>query len=150
ARCPSGRYMDCWFNALTAAVSRDGGETFHRLPGVALIAALPYRYGETGLGHHGYFNPSNIITRANAAHMFVFATRAGVQRAGNCLLRTETIGEPGSWRGWDGIAFRIVFVNPYEARARPEDHVCTPLAPGILRWPVTSIARHVPSGLFVA
>lgn len=60
--CPSRKYMDCWFNALTEAVSHDGGHSFARLPGMPLVAALPYRYDQVGLGHHGYFNPSNQAT----------------------------------------------------------------------------------------
>ena len=151
ALCPSGRYMDCWYNALTEAVSRDGGQTFRRAPGRALVAALPYRYDQLERGHHyGYFNPSNIVTLSGAQYMFAFATAARAQREGNCLLRTTAPGVPDAWRGWDGTGFEVVFADPYGRPAQPEAHVCAPVGQGNLRWPVTSLVRHKPSGLFIA
>jgi hypothetical protein len=148
--CPTGRYMDCWFNALTLAVSHDAGRTFRRAPGRALVAALPYRYDELPLGHHGYFNPSNIVSLNDALHMFAFATHANAQRAGNCLLRTTGIEQADSWRGWDGAAFAVSFADPYAGPVKPEQHVCAPVGVGALRWPVTSLVRHQPTGLFIA
>jgi hypothetical protein len=150
ALCPTGRYMDCWFNALTEAVSHDGGRSFQRVPGRAVVAALPYRYDQVGRGHHGYFNPSNVVTLDGGFAMFAFATHAGVQREGNCLLRTTEIGKPELWRGWNGSAFDVTFIDPYAETAAPEAHVCAPVALGQLRWPVTSLVRHQPSGLFIA
>ena len=150
ALCPSRRYMDCWYNALTEAVSRDGGHTFGRVPGRALVAALPYRYDQLERGHHGYFNPSNIVTLAGAQYMFAFATQARAQRDGNCLLRTTAVETPEAWRGWDGSAFTVAFADPYAQPGRPEAHVCAPVGRGSLRWPVTSLVRHKPSGLFIA
>ncbi len=151
ALCPSRRYMDCWYNALTAAVSRDGGHTFGRVPGRALVAALPYRYDQLERGHHGYFNPSNIVTLAGAQYMFAYATEAQAQREGNCLLRTTALGSPEAWRGWDGSAFGVAFADPYaQPPVQPEAHVCAPVGQGGLRWPVTSLVRHQQSGLFIA
>lgn len=164
ALCPSRRYMDCWYNALTAAVSRDAGRTYQRVPGRAgLVAALPYRYDQVGPGHHGYFNPSNVVSApgsgdAGALYMFAFATRAGAQRAGNCLLRTTEIGAPEAWRAWDGSAFEVAFADPYAPQQQqqqsppiqPERHVCAPVALEALRWPVTSLVRHESTGLFIA
>lgn len=147
--CPTGRYMDCWFNALTLAVSHDSGQSFQRVAVNRLVAALPYRYDEVGLGHHGYFNPSNIVSLDGSLYMFAFATRAHAQRAGNCLLRTDAIEQSGSWRGWGGLNFDISFVDPYAGPVQPERHVCAPVGIGALRWPVTSLVRHGPSGLFI-
>jgi hypothetical protein len=151
ALCPSRRYMDCWYNALTAAVSRDGGHTFERAPGRALVAALPYRFDQIERGHHGYFNPSNIVTLSGAQYMFAFATQARAQRNGNCLLRTTALDTPDAWRGWDGSAFAVAFADPYaQPVQQPEAHVCAPVGQGSLRWPVTSLVRHGQSGLFIA
>ena len=94
--CPSGRYMDCWFDTLTAAVSEGG--PFRRGAGDALVAALPYRFGELDLVHKGYFKPTNTVSAGRAQCMFAFATRAGAQQPGNCLLRTNDIDNPGAWR----------------------------------------------------
>jgi hypothetical protein len=150
ALCPSQRYMDCWYNALTAAVSHDGGHSFQRPPGRALVAALPYRFDQLEHGHHGYFNPSNIVTSAGAQYMITFATKAGAQREGNCLLRTTAVATPDAWRGWDGSAFEAVFVDPYTQSVPPEPHVCAPVGQGGLRWPVSSLVRHAETGLFIA
>ena len=151
ALCPSRRYMDCWYNALTEAVSRDGGHSFRRVPGRALVAALPYRYDQLERGHHyGYFNPSGIVTLGGAQYMFAFATAARAQREGNCLLRTTAPGTPEAWRGWDGSAFTVAFADPYAQPVHPDAHVCAPVGQGSLRWPVTSLVRHGPSGLFIA
>lgn len=146
ALCPTGRYMDCWHNTLTAAVS-DGGP-FRRLPGT--VAVLPYRFGETGLGHKGYFNPSNIVTHEGAQFMFAFATQAGAQAPGNCLLRTTRVADPAAWRAWGGDGFTVAFANPYAGPVTPERHVCTPVGAGSLRWPVTSLVRHAATGTFLA
>jgi hypothetical protein len=150
-RCPTGRYIDCWYNAITAAVSYDGGLHFQRAaPGSDLIAALPYRYEEV-VGHHsGYFNPSNIVLFDGALYMTAFATRAQGQRGGNCLLRTDRIEDPSAWRAWDGTGFGVKFVDPYVGPGKTDSHVCTPVAPERLRWPVTSLVRHQRSGLFIA
>ena len=147
--CPTGKYMDCWFNALTLAISHDGGQHFERAPGNALVAALPYRYDEVGLGHHGYFNPSNIVSLNGDRYMFAFATRANAQRGGNCLLRTDAVGRSGAWRGWDGAGFGVQFVDPYAGPVQAEEHVCAPVGVGALRWPVTSLVRHEATGLFI-
>lgn len=151
ALCPSRRSVDCWHDALTAAVSRDGGQTFRRVPGRALVAALPYRYDELERGRrHGYSNPSSIVTLSGAQHMFVFATQARAQRPGNCLLRTAALDAPGAWRGWNGSAFAATFVDPYAQPVQPQAHVCAPVEVGRLRWPVTGLVRHAASGLFIA
>ncbi len=151
ALCPSGRYLDCWYNAVTEAVSRDGGMVFSRLaPGSDLVAALPYRYDEV-TGHHvGYFNPSNMVLDNGMLFMTVFATEARAQRPGNCLLRTDRIADPTAWRAWDGAGFGAAFVDPYAGPAAKDGHVCVPVGGGQLRWPVTSLVRHAPTGLFIA
>ena len=150
ALCVSHRHLDCWYNVLTAAVSHDGGRTFQRAPGRALVAALPYRFDQLESGHHGYFNPTNIVTSAGAQYLMAYATRAGVQREGNCLMRTTAIATPEAWRGWDGSAFQAVFVDPYTQPGPPEPHVCAPVGGGGLRWPVTNLVRHTGTGLFIA
>jgi hypothetical protein len=149
--CPGGRYIDCWYNSITAGVSRDGGEHFNRVANHAgLIATLPYRYDEV-VGHHvGYFNPSNIIMKDGALFMTVFATEAKAQTPGNCLLRTDSIADPAAWRGWDGESFKATFIDPYRTSAARDTHVCVPVGRGRLRWPVTSLVLHQPTGLFIA
>lgn len=147
--CPSGRYIDCWYNALTIAVSDDGGRHFTRPP-AALLAALPYRYDEVTGAHRGYFNPSNIVADHGFFYVMAFATEARAQKPGNCLLRTDRLEDPAAWRAWDGAGFGARFIDPYGPREAPGAHVCAPVGAGHLRWPVTSLVRHAPSGLFIA
>lgn len=154
-QCPTRRYRDCWFNALTAAVSDDGGFSFRAAtPGPALVAALPYTAAEMQGRPAGYYNPTGIVAHGNALYFMAFASGREAQRHGNCLFRTEMISDPSAWRGFDGAAFSVRFANPYapdaprgEERAR---RVCAPVGAGRLQWPVTALVRHAPSGLFVA
>lgn len=154
-QCPTRRYRDCWFNALTAAVSSDGARTF-RPAGVppSLVAALPSTAAELRGQHAGYFNPTGIVAHDNALSMLAFTEARGVQRRGNCLLRTTDITDPAAWRAWNGEGFAVRFANPYVERfaddAARRAHVCAPVGVGRLQWPVTSLVRHAPSGVFVA
>ena len=149
--CATGRYIDCWYNSITAAVSHDSGLHFVRATsGSDLIAALPYRYDEV-VGHHsGYFNPSNIVSLGGALYMTVFTTQVRDQQPGNCLLRTDRVEDPSAWRAWDGNGFGVTFVNPYDRISPARRHVCTPIGKGRLLWPVTSLVRHRGTGLFMA
>ncbi len=148
--CPSRSYQRCWANAITLAVSRDGGATFARVPGDALVMALPYRYeGEAG-ARIGYFNPSNIVAHEGFYYALVFTTAYRDQQAGLCLIRTDRLDDPKSWRGWDGRGFGVRFVDPYRERVEdPRAHVCAPVGRGALATSV-SLVRHRASGLFVA
>jgi hypothetical protein len=154
-QCPTRRYRDCWFNALTAAVSVDGARRF-RPAGAppSLVAALPYTAEAMRGRPAGYYNPSGIVAHRGGLHMLAFASARGAQRHGNCLLRTTDIADPSAWRAWDGSAFSVRFANPYAddhaASADPSRHVCAPVGAGGLQWPVMGLVRHAPSGLFVA
>jgi hypothetical protein len=129
-RCRSGKYPRCVYTALTLAVSRDGGRTYRqpRAP-THLVATYPYRYvGDSG--PIGIFEPSNIVFNPKDRYYYVVAHTVGHgnRPRGTCVLRTRRLGDPRSWRAWDGTNFRVRFVNPYEQEgARPETHVCQPV-----------------------
>ncbi len=149
--CPSRRLVDCRHDLLAAAVSRDGGQTFQRVPGRTLVAAQPYRYDPLERSQRrGDFSPSNIVTLSGAQYMFAFAAQARAQRPGNCLLRTTEVGTPGAWRGWDGSAFTATFVELDARPAQLGSHGCAPVEVDRLRWPITGLVRHAASGLFLA
>lgn len=148
-RCPAATYMRCWYNAVTAAVSRDGGYRFERAGKHALVAALPYRFDPASGRHAGYFGPSNIVRHAGHFYAMIFTERRGAQQRGVCLIRTADLGEPGAWRAWDGGGFTVAFADPYRQEvASPDRHVCRPL-PG-LSHAVGSVTRDEASGLFIA
>lgn len=143
--CPAARYMACWANRITGAVSTDGGLSFTR---TGLIAAPPYRYDGTLGRHVGYFSPANIIEKDGWYYATIFATTWGAQKHGVCLMRTRELGDPASWRAWDGRGFTVRFIDAYRSDALPENHVCTPV--GALGAPVTGLVRHRPTGTYIA
>ncbi len=149
-RCAGTTYQECWGNAVTFAVSADGGRRF-RQPADHYVAAPPYRYrGDLGR-RSGYFNPSNIILRDGWHYVMLFAEAEDAQARGVCLLRSRDLADPGGWRAWDGKGFGVRFADPYrEPVATPARHVCAPVAPQQLSNLVTSLTLHEASGLYIA
>jgi hypothetical protein len=149
--CPSRQYMRCWRNAITFAVSRDGGRSFAAPPPPDhIVATLPRRY-EPDLGRHvGYFNPTNIIERDGFYYAFFSASAYGAQKYGVCVMRTDRLDDPASWRAWDGEGFAVRFVDPYRTAVEDEArHVCEPIGRGRLITPLAGVVRHAPSGLYL-
>jgi hypothetical protein len=132
-QCASDDYFRCWYNALTLAVSQDSARSFRdaRPPPGHLVASVPYRY-EPNSGSKGIFSPTNIIRNRDDGYYYTLGRVAqqGQQQKGSCLLRTKNLTDPRSWRAWDGSAFNVSFVNPYEEiPAGPSAHVCEPVSP---------------------
>lgn len=148
-QCPTGRYIDCWYNVISQAVSRDGGRSFRfeKMP-PPIVAAVPYRYDRNAKRHVGFFSPTNILEHERAWYAMVFTEGAGEQRRGNCLLRTTRIAEPSAWRAWRGDGFNTAFADPYTDDPKPKQHLCSPLP--TLNSPVKAVLRHEPSGAFIA
>ena len=150
ALCPSGQYMDCWYNTITYAVSTDGGRGFKAPPGPErFVAGVPYRYDPTRGKRSGLFNPSNIVRRGDHFYTMMTSAPQGDQRAGVCLMRTDRLENPASWRGWDGRDFTVRFSDPYRtpATATGKPAVCAPV-PGLTRL-MASLSLHRPSGLYI-
>jgi hypothetical protein len=146
-----GPYIECWRNSITYAVSHDGGRSFTQpAPPGHLVATLPYRYrGDLGR-HVGYFNPTNILRVDGHFYAMFSAARFGAQASGACIMRSDDLADPTSWRAWDGQDFRVRFVDPYRERvADPARHVCTPVGQGRLMTPLGGLVRHEPSGTFI-
>jgi hypothetical protein len=144
--CPTGRYFDCWYNAIVAAVSTDDGFHFTRQD-PAIVAAPAYRY-DPSVGHPvGYFGPSNIAKRDGYYYAMAFAQRVGEQKRGVCLLRTDDLGRADSWRAWDGSGFNIRLASPYATLAGQD---CTLVAPDRLTSHVLSLVLYRPTGHYLA
>jgi hypothetical protein len=130
-RCPSGEYFECWYNAVTLAVSTDGGDSYeHARPSTHLVASISYRY-VPDLGRAGIFQPSNIVR--NPADDYYYAllrlARYQAQPQGTCLMRTTDLADPKSWRAWGGAGFDVRFIDPYlEIDEPPQNHVCQPVS----------------------
>ena len=115
----------CWYNSITYAVSTDGGHTFVKPSAPAhVIAPAPDAWVPPPaplppgvLFAQGYVNPSNIVRGSDGyyyAFVVAFPTPIGADLPqGLCLLRTTTLGDPASWRAWDGGGFNLRMTSPY-------------------------------------
>jgi hypothetical protein len=122
--------FQCWYNAITSAVSTNSGATYTQPPSpTQLVASIPYQY--TKDGPNGYFFPSNIV-RADDGYFYTMfrAEDKGAQQYGTCVMRTRDLSDVTSWRAWSGTGFTVKFRNPYlPGSFNPADHVCAPVDP---------------------
>jgi hypothetical protein len=128
--CPGEPFIKCRFHAATYARSTDGGESYQHTPGPAdLVAVPPYRY-VPGEGRYGYFAPSNIVQKDGWFYsMLLVSVSYKKQRYGTCLMRTQDVADPKSWRAWDGDGFNVRFIDPYRESPEPiHRHVCQPVS----------------------
>jgi len=113
----------CWYNSITYAVSTDGARSFSK-PGApahtvapAPNAWVPPAPGVPADGFvEGYFAPSNIV-HGKDGYYYAFAMAIPFenwnQMQGLCVFRTRTLGDPASWRAWDGSGFNLHMTSPY-------------------------------------
>jgi hypothetical protein len=125
--CPGGIFQRCRYNGVSLAVSHDGGESYSA-PATDQIAALPYR-SVPDAGRYGFFSPSNIIKRGSYYYSMLLSTGYLGQDSGVCLMRTQDLSDPTSWRAWDGASFSGRFKNPYYERVEQENQLCEPVSP---------------------
>jgi hypothetical protein len=139
------------YSATTLAMSEALGQSFKRAEANGgLVATLPYRYDPDARRHIGYFGPTNILSDGRFFYTMVYATAYQEQKEGSCLLRTNDLSDPASWRAWDGNDFNVAFENPYRSDGDPAQHVCTPVDPSHLTNMIMSLVRHAPSGQYLA
>jgi chitodextrinase/beta-glucosidase/6-phospho-beta-glucosidase/beta-galactosidase len=119
----------CWYSAVTFAKSSDGGQTF--TDNGQIVAALPYKYTkDTGTASgYGMETPSGIVKSPTDGYYYalvtqIFPTTVASPQNGECLIRTNDLGTPASWRGWDGGGFNVKFANPYTGTG---SGVCSPV-----------------------
>lgn len=115
----------CWYNSVTYAVSTDGARSFAKPAAPAHTVApapnawVPPAAGVPPVGNgsvEGYFNPSNIVHAADGYfYSFLAAIPAKNWTAaqGLCVFRTNTLGDPSTWRAWDGNGFSLRMTSPY-------------------------------------
>ena len=145
----------CDFNTITLARSTDGGESYTHAPAPAhLVAALPYQYIPSE-GRLGYFTPSNIVEKDGFYYSMILVSLAyKEQKSGVCLMRTQDLADPRSWRAWDGTGFNARFIDPYRESPEPYSrHVCDPIDPdqlGVAGAPNRSLTYNTYLGKYVA
>jgi len=122
--CWDGLANTCWYNSITYAVSTDGARSFVK-PGTPehVIAPAPAIWTPPEPGDpsvdgwyvEGYFTPTNIVLGPDDyyyALITVFPDK-GIDVRGVCTMRTDTLGDPASWRAWDGSGFNLPLTSPY-------------------------------------
>jgi hypothetical protein len=131
-QCPQNDYFSCWYNSVTQFISIDSGATFGTIRDVSdhLVAAPPVQY-QPGQGPYGMRSPSNII-KGPGDYYYAFLSYHGFNSNPQqvCLMRTNELTDPGSWRFWNGNSFNGQFLNPYiESIEKPSANICPALAP---------------------
>lgn len=128
-QCPSGDYLTCLDTSLTMAISTDGGDTYQDIAEAPnhLIATLPYTFDDQGVPS-GLRQPSNIIQGPDD-YFYVFSNISDypTEEQWVCLMRTDTLDDPSSWRYWDGNGFNGKFINPYIEATDADTPTCAPL-----------------------
>ena len=135
--CPGPSYPYCWTVTTGLMVSHDFGTTWNHAqpPPHHLVAAVPYQYNTTQLAS-GWGDPTNILRHPSDTTWFYVAmwnrNRVGLQEPGVCMMRSNALLDPSSWRGWNGTHYSVTFVSPYnnnnnnnkDATWNPADHIC--------------------------
>ena len=132
--CPSQDHAFCTLISITSATSSDGGATFQHSSPPELVAVVPFRYEPTWM--RALWQPSNIVRspRDGAYYALVqydaHAQDGSEDVQGMCLIRTDDVADPHSWRAWDGRGgFSIPFHDPYSGGSGGEE--CSLVTPGI-------------------
>jgi hypothetical protein len=118
----------CWYNSITYAVSTDAGSTFAKpSPTAHVVAPAPEPWIPPATpvqGDHllsGYVTPSSIVRGPEDYCYSIFGAKPeqaqGGPGVGACAMRTKTLGDPASWRAWDGTGFNLALESPYDIGA---------------------------------
>jgi len=115
----------CWYNSITYAVSDGGGAEFVKpSPPQHVVAPAPDFWvppppGATSpSGYYfaeGYRAPTNVVRAGDGLYyslIELFPTKFSDSR-GLCVMRTDRLDDPASWRAWDGSGFNLRMTSPY-------------------------------------
>lgn len=133
-QCPSGDRLTCLDTSVTMAISTDGGDSYQDIlaPPNHMVATMPYVFNDEGVPS-GLRQPSNII-KDQEGYYYNFTNISDYpENPGDfppqwtCVMRTDDLSDPASWRYWDGQAFAGEFVNPYLEGSSTGGEKCAPL-----------------------
>jgi hypothetical protein len=127
--CTGPGYPDCWTVSVGQVISHDWGATFTHAapPPHHLVAAVPYGYNQSQPAY-GWGDPSNIVKHKDGFYYAALWNRhqVGLQAPGICMIRTNNLLDPASWRAWGGKDYSVSFVDPYTMTPGTDaQHVCT-------------------------
>lgn len=138
-QCLSSDVMKCWYNGITLVSSADTGRTFtHATAPNHLVASVPYEYNATYQSRQGAFGPGAIVQNPHDGYYYcpfyteenINGTSSYLQQGGTCVMRTDDLSDPTSWRVWDGEGYNTECVNPYTDTFEIEDHLLHPIGIG--------------------
>ncbi len=126
----------CWYNSITYAVSTNGGRSFSKPSPPAHVVApaadiwVPPPPGSVPNGccfPEGYRSPTNIVRMNDGYYYALFEAVWDKfnEKHGVCIMRTANLGDPSSWRTWDGAGYNLHMTSPY-VTGHPAP-LCTPL-----------------------
>jgi hypothetical protein len=134
-QCPSGDYLTCLDASITMGISTDGGKTYQNIaaPPDHLVASLPVLYNNEG-------RPTGVrgatLIKAPDGYIYLYTnisdyggTPDAPESHRLCVMRTDNISDPASWRYWDGSDFTGRWTNPYIDGADPDATPCDRLDP---------------------
>ncbi|MEM9999932.1 MAG: hypothetical protein AAF940_03530 [Pseudomonadota bacterium] len=142
--CGSRAYFQCWYNTITAAVSTDAGRSFdHPVdPPGHLVASIPHPYAPDE-GIFGAFSPSNIVQHRGYYYALIKRQEYPSGDQHTCLMRTDDLSDPDSWRFWKGSAFDGQFADPYRDTGRTlRAGNCRPISVGEIAQMYEGVVRH--------
>ena len=126
--CKPGDSTDgnpCQYTSVTYAASTDDGHTFV-MPATpqTVVAPPPGQWIPPAQGVTpfiwGYQEPTNIVHGSDGYYYARFGAYPppGQPYFGRmCVMRTQTLSNPSSWRAWDGTAFELQMTDPYTGSA---------------------------------
>ncbi len=119
-----------WYNTLTFAVSTDTGRHYTQPEAPAhFLAGIPYKYAYGK--PMGIFGGSKPVYNPDDGYYYalVHLEEYQLQDWGVGVIRTRTLDDPDSWRGWDGSGFNVHFIDPYnETVDDPANHILAPVS----------------------
>ena len=147
--CPSRKYLSCWYNAITYAVSTDGGTTFHRpSDGPDVIAAPSVPYVPDAGRPIGHFQPTNIV-RKDGDDFSCFSRPKPGRRPGAFVSR-DGRPEPIRGIGLPGMETDSIrgLSAPMPIPRLPSTPTCSPVGKGQL-FEIGSLTYDRVAGVFV-
>jgi hypothetical protein len=113
--CNSTDIMNCWWNSINLAYSTDGGYSYQQANSPdhnVLNSPIDYDPNNTQ-GPIGFFQPTKIISKDGFFYALVSQHNPPDQSNwGMCLIRTNNLADPKSWRLWDGSGFNLSNLSP--------------------------------------
>jgi hypothetical protein len=111
----------CTYWSLTYAVSTDGARSFVKPNPPAHVVAPPPQVWEppvtpaTEWLKEGYHAASSIVRGSDGYYYALIGLFESINNQAHrqCLMRTDTLDDPASWRAWDGNGFDLRMESPY-------------------------------------